>query len=208
MINLGPQQRRASNRVVFLAILLPVLIVLVIYAAYNYRLNTGRDARLEPFRPHMAEYYDPAAVCPSCPLCLACGQSYYDALVPGQTVLTPQLEPGYIRGKPVIVNLGDASISPLTLDLPAELRPTTPEEVSTAVWVDCVLGQVGTYSRGGGAYQERCELTIIDLATQEVVGGKTMWGSAPSSSNLGSQSRYGSDVMGEVVDYLAGLPRR
>jgi hypothetical protein len=40
------------------------------------------------------------------------------------------------------------------------------------------------------------------------VGGKTMSGSAPANTNFGSQSRYGSDVMGDIVEYLAGLPRR
>jgi hypothetical protein len=208
MSNDKPQGRHASNRVVFFAIMLPTLAGLVIYAAYNYRLNTGREARMAPFQAHIATYLDKAAVCPTCPLCLACGRSYRDALVPGQNVPTPQLEPGYIRGKAVLVNLGDASISPLTLDLPAELRPETPEEVSSAVWFNCVLVEVGTYSRGGGAYQESCELTIIDLATQVVVGGKTMSGSAPANTNFGSQSRYGSDVMGDIVEYLAGLPRR
>ena len=208
MSNDRPQGRKASNRVVFLAIFLPMLVVLVLYAANSYRLNASQDARVAPFQAYIDTYLDKSAFCPTCPLCLACGRSYRDALVPGQSVPSPQLEPGYIRGKAVLVRLGDASISPLTLELPVELRPATPEEVSSVVWFDCVLVQVGTYSRGGGAYQESCELTIIDLVTNEVVGGKTMLGSAPASTNFGSQSRYGSDVMGGIVEYLTGLPRR
>ena len=101
----GQQHRKPSNRVVFLAIFVPMFIFLAIYGAYNYRLNTGRDARIAPFQAHIATYSDKAAICPTCPLCKACDVSYREALVPGDTVPMPQTETGYLQGKVVVVDI-------------------------------------------------------------------------------------------------------
>jgi len=107
-----------------------------------------------------------------------------------------------------VVDIREQLVTRQMLDLPAEIKPATPDEVESAVWVDCTWALVGTYTRGGGAYRRHCELAVVDLTVPAIVGGKSLSGSQPWITNVGSQDQYGSDLADEVIAYIAGLPRR
>ncbi len=210
MVNLYQQQRvKRYNRIVLLAIILPSVIGLTIYAVYNYRLNTGRDARLAPFQAHIAAYTDKATLCPTCPLCEECDISYRKTIQPGQMMPTPQERAGYLRGKAIVIDTFNKVVSPLTLQLPDALRPTQPAEVASVIWMRCTAGMVGRYSSGATANQTACVLTAVDLSAPAIVGVGEVLGPEPprviTGSNPGSAAMPSDQ---ELIAYIAGLPRQ
>ena len=60
-----PREGEAMRRL-FSMLFTLILIGLVIYGWYNYRLNTARDPRLAPLQARLTDYYDKGAVCPTC----------------------------------------------------------------------------------------------------------------------------------------------
>src|SRR5262249_1488194 len=69
----------------------------------------------------------------------------------------------YLKGKVVPVNLKSKDVDWLYYDLPDDLRPASPAEVGTVVWLDWGEVKVGQYGTGGGgAFVQTCKVTVID----------------------------------------------
>ena len=125
---------------------LPVAAGLAPYARHAYRLDTGRDPHLAPYQARVAAHTDESAFCPTCPYCTECDISYRKTLQPGDVVPDASDDPGYLQGKVVLVDVSDGWVMPLTLDLPDDLTPASPDEVESAVWLRSSDRRVGTYS--------------------------------------------------------------
>ena len=59
-------------------------------------------------------------------------------------------------------------------------RPTSPDEVKTAIIQDCQYIKIGTYTNGAGAMQEECSVHIVDVETQTWSYWGKVKGSSPS----------------------------
>jgi hypothetical protein len=118
-------------------------------------------------------------------------------------------ESPYVKGKVIPVNLKSKDVDWLYYDLPDNLRPTSPGEVGTVVWLDWGEVKVGQYgSGGGGAFVQTCKVTVIDKARRAIVGETVVRGSDPPRSSRRGSSASGSKPTTEVVQYLNRLPRK
>jgi hypothetical protein len=196
-------------RVVRAVFVLLVVVGLALYAWHGYRRNTGRDPRLARYQALIAAYTDESTFCPTCPYCTECDTSYRKTLQPGDMVPDPEDDPGYLRGKVILVDIFNRWVMPLTPRLAPELVPARPDEVGTVIWIRNGSRGMGTYSGGARALQGTIELTVADLAVPAIVGTGTLVGPEPPpfivGHNPGIPARPSDS---EVLAYIAGLPRR
>jgi hypothetical protein len=114
----------------------------------------------------------------------------------------------YIRGKVVPVSVGTKSIHMFYLDLPDDLRAINPDEVGTILLLSCATKTAGSYTGGGWALTETCEMKIVDTTIPEVVGTKTFESERPPPT---TNKRYGEEMRVKshtIIKYLMSLPRQ
>jgi hypothetical protein len=112
-------------------------------------------------------------------------------------------------GKCITVDMESREVDHIYFDLPDELRAETPDEVRTIVQLYWGKQQVNEYEGGKPAYQQRCDVLVVDKATMSAVAAGTEWGSDPPSQIKSSQSEGSGDKpTDKVVNFLKGLPRQ
>ncbi len=115
----------------------------------------------------------------------------------------------YVKGKVIPVNLKSKDVDWLYYDLPDDLRPASPADVGTVVWLDWGERKVGQYgASGGGAFVQTVRVTVIDKARGAIVGEAYLEGGPPPKTSRRGASASGSKPTDRVVTYLRGLPRR
>ena len=154
-------------------------------------LEVSRQNRaLAPFQPYLDEYL------------------YLPGENAGNTVLQmtfahPTDSP-YIRGKIVPVQVRDNTLDVLYFDLPAELRADSPDEVGTVVWLYCtsvtqVVRRVGASTSNTVDYS--CDVAVIDRSIPAIVA-------THSFRETAGEQGYRDVLYPDIVEYLAGIPRR
>jgi hypothetical protein len=158
----------------------------------------------------------------------ACGGSFEDptaSLAPFKASLAQYLGPfsgggdvkvytghgskpqGYVRDRVILVE--GKAISLWNTSLPAALRAATPNDVGTVVVVKQSWHKVGKYSGGEPALQDVWTISVVDLATGQVVGRAVLRGDLPPTvANIDAGENYGPPPSKELFAYLARLPRR
>ena len=113
----------------------------------------------------------------------------------------------YLRGKILPIDMSNNTVDVrIYYELPDNLRPITPEEVTMVLWLDCTARTVGTYTHGGGAKQWFCNVTLVDLTDTAIIGESSFTGSEPPLTNPGSSDQSGSFPSREIIKYLESLP--
>jgi hypothetical protein len=170
---------------VFLIILLVIGLGVGGFFGARYLL---RESELGPFNEHVQEYLSAA-----------------NPPAGGQ----PNNQAAYIKGKVIPVNVKSKDVDWLYYDLPPSLKPKTPAEVGTVVWLEWDERQVGQYgSGGGGAFVQTCRVTVIDKAERRVLSQVVVEGGQPPRTSRRGSSASGSKPTEQVVNYLKTLPTR
>ncbi|MGH9819470.1 MAG: hypothetical protein ACRD43_04805 [Pyrinomonadaceae bacterium] len=160
------------------------LVVLLFVAGFSTACSDPR----EPFASHVTQYLER----PQNPLNVRKD-------VPGDQVV--------IKGKLIPVDRTTKSISSLYGDLPDNLRPITPDEVGTIMWVNCSGRLDGEYSDGSSARSNECDLTFIDAASKQFLWMDTVITPPPAKKPAGEYSEA-PDPTADILKYLAAVPRR
>ena len=114
----------------------------------------------------------------------------------------------YINRKLITVDKDTKEIDRLFLKLDKELRPESPEDVGTVIWLDWGRSTYGSYTDGAKAYRKTCQITVIDLDKGLIVDRRSFSGSKPPGSKSGGGSRSGSKPTREVIKYIESYPRK
>ena len=134
----------------------------------------------------------------------------------------------YLKGRSVLVDAGEAvtdgsasfgsesltfspnHVSSVLYELPRDLVAWKPEQVGTVVLLGWKREHYGVFSSGDIAYRILCEVTVVDVGAEMVVGRTTFAGDEPQSSKLqGVEGDLGGRApVHEIVAWLKGLPRR
>jgi hypothetical protein len=116
----------------------------------------------------------------------------------------PKPAPGVHRG----------GLSEVHFVLPSELHASQPEQAATLVVLDWEAVLRGNYTDKrtdksvGGAYQWRCQPTLIDKATEKVLARPEPFeGGPPPQSSPSGGDAYGSRPIQQIVAWLTALPR-
>ena len=102
----------------------------------------------------------------------------------------PEQEGGeaYLVGKVLPVNVADHSPDHLYFDIPDGLRASRPEEVGTVVLLLWGKEQVGTYEGGGGAYQQTCDVVLVNHKTKKTMHSQRFLGSFPPQTTTSNSA--------------------
>ena len=154
------------------------ILAIVLFAVVRYLI--AFKPRFDVFSTHMSEY---------------------------TSVTTQQPGEWYLRGKILPIDTSDNTVDVrIYYELPDDMRPITPEEVTMALWMDCTERTVGTYTHGGGAIQWYCDVTLVDMTVPAIIGESSFTGSEPPGTNPGSSDQTGSFPSKEIINYLGSLP--
>jgi hypothetical protein len=129
-----------------------------------------------------------------------------------------QLQEPYIHGKLIVVEQENDNYvgkyplkvlngSSLSSVLPPELIASTPGEVGTVVFVEFYTKVVGYYSDKTPAFEEPCDVTIIDTSIVAAITKRHFASLKPASSVRGG-NQPDPRPWKEIYDFLKGLPRR
>lgn len=128
---------------------------------------------------------------------------------PKRPVISP-----YVNGRMVLIDRATRGIDTLMLDLPDDLRASSPHQVGTVVWLDWDARQEGVYvssrtgKRCGGAFRRSCDVAVIDCRNgPKLVGRKRVLGPEPPHKTDSESDVYGKHPRREIVESLASLPR-
>ena len=155
-----------------LLFLSPILAI-VIFAEARYLLVF--EPRFNLFEAHMSEY---------------------------TSVTTQHTGAWYLQGKILPIDTRNNTVDVrIYYELPDNLRPITPEEVTMVLWLDCTTRMVGTYTHGGSAKQWFCNVTLIDMTDPSIIGKSSFTGSEPPLTNTGSSDQTGSFPSREIIKY-------
>jgi hypothetical protein len=138
-------------------------------------------------------------------------RTVFGANVASYLVPAKELPPGAPRpalGKVVLVDADKRALDEHHFALPDDLRAYTPADVTTIVQVHYTPHQVGVYEGGGKALQLDCTLTVIDKASQALLGTATFHGPPPPATV--SRTAFRQDVDGglpmeEIIAFLRQL---
>jgi hypothetical protein len=141
------------------------------------------EAYLRPFLPHMGEY----------------------TATPRGT----EIQAAYRHKKvmPIRVN-NNRGIDSLIMSLPPQLRPGSPEEVGTILWLEWRNEVVGRYTDGIDAIQITCTVTLIDKSKSLIIAHNEFKGGEPPQQRKSGQPNVGSEPIGPIVHWLTTLPER
>lgn len=144
--------------------------------------NERIAAFMAPFQQRLAEYVPPA---------------------PPRDLQEP-----YRRGRVMPINLaGNKSIDAIFTQLPPALRPETPDDVGTIVWLQWGTQVVGRYRDNVSAFVVTCQVTIIDKSTGKIIAERAfVGGDPPATRRKRSDANTGSNPTPEIINWLAALP--
>jgi hypothetical protein len=112
-----------------------------------------------------------------------------------------------IVGKVLPVNMADRSPDHLYFDLPDALKPSKPEDVGTVALLSWGQDAVDHYTNGATAYQQYCEVTLINHKTKKTIFHEKCVGGPPPMETSNTSSASGSSAGPEVIRWLSGLPK-
>jgi hypothetical protein len=122
----------------------------------------------------------------------------------------------YVRGKvlPIIHKTATNDRPAVEFDvyekLPNDLRPATPDEVGTVLWIDwdCeyLYDHTVAFERCVGGIQT-CKVTLIDKRADKRLASKSFRGNDPTQGP-GPHPFWGERPVEKIVDYVARLPRK
>lgn len=131
-------------------------------------------------------------------------------------------EPGYIVGKAVLINTGETisfhrhtaftkedheypsnTVSSAHQRIDAQIRASSPAEVSTVVLLEWRVEQVGRNIAGITFHRLYCTVIIIDKSKQRIISRKSFAGLAPEG-----RYQYGTSPENDIVNYLNSLPKK
>jgi hypothetical protein len=98
--------------------------------------------------------------------------------------------------------------------LPSDLRPRTPDEVDTVVWLDWTEKHITTPQYAWRPYwilgrQRICKVTVIDKRTNKKLASRTFVGPDPTAGTDGKTIKgMGPRPDKEILNYLLNLPRK
>lgn len=110
-----------------------------------------------------------------------------------------------IKGKLVVVNLGERKVDELHFDLPSRVKATKPQEVANIVQLDFVPTYIGNYGAQAKAYKYTAYVTIIDVANCKAIAKIAFEGSHPPATVKAGYNGYGSKPLAEIKDYILSL---
>ena len=121
---------------------------------------------------------------------------------PDRNFLDSENNPGYVKGKVVILSRSEErpylfELAPANKDLPDEIRANSPDEVGTVVWV-CTQN----IEQGKGLFASRQNVDVIDISIPAVVG-RVDFENAPTSNS----GAYADAPWEDTVDWISGLQR-
>ncbi|MGE3805454.1 MAG: hypothetical protein AB7K24_12335, partial [Gemmataceae bacterium] len=117
---------------------------------------------------------------------------------------------GELKGKLITVNVKGRHFDGLYFQLPPQLRAASPDEVGTIVWLDWGEDVVGEYGVNTGSVGVviTCQATVINKADGQILHERFFaGGQPPDKTDKHNQKHYGSPPTGEIVGWLAALPR-
>lgn len=145
-------------------------------------------------------------------------QFYLDLPVKGE------INDPYISGKIIALDPQLKTLHTRVQDgIPPYLRPTSEQmkardqSIGTAAWIECEEKQIGVYLPSGSqlsnpdignAKRIDCEVTIVDLKKQLIVGRRIIEGTEPPGKLAGARSNLPQFPIVPIVRYLMGLPRK
>jgi hypothetical protein len=113
-----------------------------------------------------------------------------------------------VKGKMITVDINSKAIDHLYFDLPEELRASKPEEVATVVLLSWGKNKVGTYDGGSGAYQQTCQVKVVDKATNTEIASNFFLGDEPPQQKMSNASGTGAKPSKALLYFLKTLPRQ
>jgi hypothetical protein len=111
-----------------------------------------------------------------------------------------------VVGKVLPINLDGRKPDHLYFDMPEGMRAAKPEEVGTVVLLNWGKEQVGTYTGGGAAYQQTCQVTVVNHKTKKVIVSQMFLGGEPPQTTK-SSTATGSSPGPDIVRFLGQLPK-
>jgi hypothetical protein len=121
----------------------------------------------------------------------------------------------YIRGKLVVFEIGDDSLSHFFHEqLPDAMLATSVDDIGSIALVTWPRMEIGTYrdkqsgDETGNAYQTFGSVRIVDAATREVIAQSLFEGELPTGTISFDGDNTGLRPQWKVRDYLRDLPRR
>ncbi|HYT91824.1 MAG TPA: hypothetical protein VEL76_24125 [Gemmataceae bacterium] len=122
----------------------------------------------------------------------------------------------YVRGKIVTVDRTVKEIDPIFLDLPADLRADSQEDVGAVVFLNWQMKDTGLVVVTKGTtpvpgaprlYERTCDITVVDRTTGQVSAQTTV------TSKLNQEKYVPDDIhegrpVSQVLSYLTGLTRK
>ena len=177
---LKPRPMTVRDWLVLAGIAVPLLVVAVVMAVWQTRQQAATRA---VFLANMASYVAPPKDLP--------------ANAPRPPV-----------GKVVVVDADKRVLDEIYFQLPPDLRADGPADVTTVVQTRYTARQVGEYEDNHRALQLTCTVTVIDKASQALLGSATFTGPPPpprvARRTVGEDIDGGAPVK-EIIDYLRQL---
>ena len=110
------------------------------------------------------------------------------------------------RGPILPIDTQQRKVDRLFFELPASLRPASPDAVATIVWLTWREETVGKYDNGNPACIEWCDLTVLDRAQRIVLAQKRLRGGDPPKTLRSNLTKgVGPRPYKEIADYLVSL---
>lgn len=121
----------------------------------------------------------------------------------------PTSDGAYVKGKIILIDHLAMKIDNLTFDLPEELRPSSPEEVGTVIWLEWYTAPGPQYVAFPGSSQPvgrgsfgACRVVVIDVSTRVKLCETHIKSDSPVAPNSDP-----AHPTGKVIEYLMKLPR-
>lgn len=132
--------------------------------------------------------------------------AYVSAPVSGTGSKSPAIQPRMLVVEPRTGGI-DADVFG---GLPDDLTATAPADVGTVVRTRWSNELTGYWTLGDQQYWYDCTVTVIDWDSKKVIAREKFQGEdrAPDPEESATTHRFATDLTDEIVDYLAGLPRR
>jgi hypothetical protein len=113
-----------------------------------------------------------------------------------------------INGKLIVIDLNKNRIDPVFSDLPKRLKPESPEQVKTVLWIKCNSEYTNlTYTDGTQGLNTKCELTFIDFVNKQFLWRETVTVSAPDYKARGSKP-VAPDPNERILQYLEQIAQK
>jgi hypothetical protein len=144
-----------------------------------------RSNTIKPFNDHLAEYM-------------------VEAKAPADAGGAPRS----CGAKMITVDMTEREIDYFYFDLPDEYRASTPEEVQTVVQMKWTKYKCGEYEGGKPAYQQLCDVALVDKASGELIASQQCVGSDPPRSiDSRSSSGTGDKPTAQILGFLKNRAR-